>query len=1770
MKFVYIFILSIIFPIIATAEALIEEIAVITHIIDGDTFDVRFLGDTNDTRIRFIGINTMEIHHGVPGTPNDCYANEAKDRLIELTGEGSTVILKSLNPSLKVLSGRSARHVFTLINGQEVNVQEVLLAEGLAIPFSIPEESSYNDLYALASKNAKDQGLGLWASTNHCLSPADSTNTNLEILVHSDANGEDDTNLNGEWVKIKNTSGRTVDISDWWLRDSALNFFRLPSPTVLLDNAEITIYGGQGTNTSDTLYWGNTSSIFDNYGDGAYLMDYLDDSVFPDDLIFPRGNIKASFNYPCLGDCTDILQGKVKIVAHYDAEGDDSLNLNDEWIRITNISPQIIDLKNYLLHSNPIGSDSYFFYQTTPLDVGESLYLYTGQGTDTPLKKYWGKTLGVLANDTDKISLDTLDGRIIDTFSWPAEGNATNPLDGKVKLDVRYDAEGEDNVNLNGEWVRVTNISDTSIDLKDYLLSSAPEGSDSYFFATETILQPGEQFYLYTGIGTDTALKKYWNKSQSVHANAADKAWLHTLDAHTVAEVLWPMNTNDNLIGKIDMIVNYDADGNDSQNINGEWIKITNTSATEINLQDYLVSSDPVGSDSYLFTQDTPLDSNQSLFLYVGQGTDSPLVKYWGKTESILANEQDRVSLLNLTGTVIKEVMWPCVGSCTDPLQGKIKLQAHFDANGVDDENLNDEWIRVTNISPSAIDLQNYVIHSEPVGSVSYTFNTSTVLNPNEELYLYTGTGSDTNLNKYWNQTSGVLANEGERIWLDTSDGILIAEHSWPCIINCNESLKDKLAIVANYDAEGSDDTNLNDEWVRLTNTSDITVDLKDHVIYSAPTGSDNYTFAATNILHSGESLYLYTGAGTDTRLKKYWNRTSGILANSNDKVWLATLDDYPITEFIWPAIGGSPLTAKIKIIANYDAEGNDAQNPNGEWIRISNTSISDINLTDHIVHSLPEGSDHYLFSEETILHPNEDLFLYIGSGTETRLNKYWNKPSGILANSGDKVWVTTLDGIVVKEFTWPCVSNCSDPLSQKIAISARFDADGDDNTNLNGEWIRIDNKSDDLINLKDYTINSAPIGSDKYTFMEDTLVDKGENLYLYTGQGVDTSLKKYWNKATSVLANTADSVWVSSFNGESLVTFSWPCETNCTDTLSNKIDLSIQSDALGDDATNPNGEWITINNLTEQTLNLKDYSINMNSRSYYFMSNTYLLDHSYIRLFIGNGNTTETDFYWNNTSGILSNDGGEVTLNNRYNTLVKSRKWPCFSDCQYDAPIEVMTVNYDAEGSDTTNPNGEWITLKNTSGTVQNLRNWEILVRGYQHHFMDDFIIQPNTQIQLFMGEGNNTSTQRYWGLPEGVLRNGGDVVQVLNPQRIMSHCYSWGTEVNTCSSMLDSDHNGLLNTNDSDDDGDGVPDTQDAFPLSSVESIDTDNDGIGNNTDDDDDGDGISDENELSNGLDPLDASDATLDSDADSISNIDEINAGSDPQNRHDPILCHIQNDFSDDGTADLFWRSGSTNHLWVMDNDGTHSYLNIGTKSSTYTVAGTGDLNADGISDILWRKGNDNYIWYMHADGTHDYKKINSTTYSVVDVSDFNADGIADILLRKDYKNYIWYMNADGTRESYKNIGNKSSTYSISATGDLNADGITDILWRKGNDNYIWYMHADGSHDYKQINSTTYSVVDVADFNADGIADILLRKDYKNYIWYMNADGTRESYKNIGNKSNAYILAKTGDYNGDGITDILWRSGSTNHVWIMHLDGSHTYVNIGAKSLAYLVQ
>ena len=129
--------------------------------------------------------------------------------------------------------------------------------------------------------------------------------------------------------------------------------------------------------------------------------------------------------------------------------------------------------------------------------------------------------------------------------------------------------------------------------------------------------------------------------------------------------------------------------------------------------------------------------------------------------------------------------------------------------------------------------------------------------------------------------------------------------------------------------------------------------------------------------------------------------------------------------------------------------------------------------------------------------------------------------------------------------------------------------------------------------------------------------------------------------------------------------------------------------------------------------------------------------------------------------------------------------------------------------------------------------------------------------------GERNGTIMSYCHQLPGGTTGNqsmtfGKDFAYGVQPDRIPERMRNFvGAIALTNTSCI-----GTVNTN-SDSDGDGFPDAEDAFPDDPNEWLDTDGDGLGNNTDTDDDNDGFDDEYDAF----PKDASE-WYDSDGDGV--------------------------------------------------------------------------------------------------------------------------------------------------------------------------------------------------------------------------------------------------------------------------------------------------------------
>jgi len=230
----------------------------VINVIDGDTIEI----ETGE-KVRLLGINAPE--------ENEHYFKEAKDRLVKLLG-GKLVKLESGSED-RDRYGRLLRYIF--IDDTFINLR--LVKEGYATVYIInPDEKYYLELKK-AEKEAKSSKLGLWAGSSliDCI---------VVVVFHYDAGGNDNENLNDEYLTLQNKCDNSVGMNDWEVKDEGTNIYTFKG-FVFGRNSKVTLYTGSGSDTVDELHWSKNRAVWNNDGDTLFLRD-------------DKGNLVLSYSYP--------------------------------------------------------------------------------------------------------------------------------------------------------------------------------------------------------------------------------------------------------------------------------------------------------------------------------------------------------------------------------------------------------------------------------------------------------------------------------------------------------------------------------------------------------------------------------------------------------------------------------------------------------------------------------------------------------------------------------------------------------------------------------------------------------------------------------------------------------------------------------------------------------------------------------------------------------------------------------------------------------------------------------------------------------------------------------------------------------------------------------------------------------------------------------------------------------------------------------------------------------------------------------------------------------------------------------------------------------------------------------------------------------------------------------------------------------------------------------------------------------------------------------
>ncbi len=297
-----------------------------------------------------------------------------------------------------------------------------------------------------------------------------------------------------------------------------------------------------------------------------------------------------------------------------------------------------------------------------------------------------------------------------------------------------------------------------------------------------------------------------------------------------------------------------------------------------------------------------------------------------------------------------------------------------------------------------------------------------------------------------------------------------------------------------------------------------------------------------------------------------------------------------------------------------------------------------------------------------------------------------------------------------------------------------------------------------------------------------------------------------------------------------------------------------------------------------------------------------------------------------------------------------------------------------------------------------------------------------------------------------------------------------------------------------DHDDDGDGVDDLSDEFPLDGSETADFDQDGIGDNADIDDDGDGWFDIMEIQCGFDPLNSTSIPSDNDADGVCDSidpDDDNDGYADQFDEFPMNATEWADFDGDGTGD----NADTDD----DDDGVLDESDAFPLDPSETL----DTDSDGIGN--------NVDTDDDSDGVPD--ESDAFPLSPAESVDTDGDGLGN--------------NAD-TDDDGDGVLDVSDAFPVNATewADFDGDGTGDNADTDDDDDSV----------PDESDAFPLDAGDWADFDGDGIGDNTDTDDDGDDVQDA-VDNCPDTLATMSQTDTAGCSAEQRDTDDDGLNDFL---------------------------------
>lgn len=297
----------------------------------------------------------------------------------------------------------------------------------------------------------------------------------------------------------------------------------------------------------------------------------------------------------------------------------------------------------------------------------------------------------------------------------------------------------------------------------------------------------------------------------------------------------------------------------------------------------------------------------------------------------------------------------------------------------------------------------------------------------------------------------------------------------------------------------------------------------------------------------------------------------------------------------------------------------------------------------------------------------------------------------------------------------------------------------------LNDEWVDITNTGDASIDMTDWTLENGD--GDTFAFPDGFSLAAGATVRVHTGSGSDSSSDLYWGTSMFRWDNDADTATLRDASGDVAQDTSWSVP-----------DVVIPT--INEDGDTLNDEYVDFENRSGGSVDMAGWTVEDEAGYTYTVPDGFsLADGATVRLHSGSGSDSSTDLYWGRGSPVWNNGGDTVTLADDSGAIVQVREYP--------SPFDFSITEISLDG-DTLND--EYVDVTNGGSSIVDLSGFTLEDEaGYTYTFPDSFGLDAGSTVRVHTGEGDDSTTDLYWGRGAGVWNNGGDTAYVYDDNDVL-----------------------------------------------------------------------------------------------------------------------------------------------------------------------------------------------------------------------------------------------------------------------------------------------------------------------------------------------------------------------------------------------------------------